>query len=54
MQSLPHDHAEHMAEHIKNIKGFMEKCQVTYKGRPIRTLKSRKAWIDVLLVLKDQ
>ena len=49
-------------EQRKNIKSCKEKCQVTYKGRPIRiipdfsmeTLKVRRSWTNVLHTLKDQ
>ena len=45
----------------KDIKAAREKCQVAYKGRPIRlippfskeTLKSRRIWTDALHTLRD-
>jgi hypothetical protein len=41
------------------LKAVREKCQVTYKGRPIRitpdfspeTMKARRSWTDVLQIL---
>ena len=46
----------------KILKAVMEKCQVTYKGRPIRitpdfspeTMKPRRAWADVMQPKKTQ
>jgi hypothetical protein len=42
------------------LKAVREKCQVTYKGRPIRitpdispeTMKARRAWTDVIQTLR--
>jgi hypothetical protein len=43
------------------LKAVREKCQVTYKGRPIRitpdfspeTMKARTSWIDVIQTLRE-
>jgi hypothetical protein len=43
------------------LKVVREKCQVTYKGRPIRitpdvspeTMKARRSWTDVLQTLRE-
>jgi hypothetical protein len=45
----------------KDIKGSKGKCQVTYKGRPIRitpdfspeTMKARISWADVIKTLRE-
>jgi hypothetical protein len=42
-------------------KAVREKCQVTYKGRPIRNtpdfspeiMKARRSWTDVILTLRE-
>ena len=44
-----------------NIKSSKRKCQVTYKGRPIRiipdfslkTMKARRSWIDLIQTLRE-
>jgi hypothetical protein len=43
------------------LKAVREKCQVTYKGRPIRitldfsaeTMKARRSWADVIQTLRE-
>ena len=43
------------------LKAVREKCQVTYKGKPIRitpdfspeTMKARRAWTDVIQTLRE-
>jgi hypothetical protein len=43
------------------LKAVREKCQVTYKGRPIKitpefspeTMKARRSWTDVTLTLRE-
>ena len=43
------------------LKGVREKCQVTYKGRPItitpdispETMKARRSWTDVIQTLRE-
>jgi hypothetical protein len=43
------------------LKAVREKCQVTYKGRPIRitpdlspeTMKARRSWTDVIQTLRE-
>ena len=44
------------------LKAAREKCQITYKGRPIRimpdfsteTMKARRAWADVIQTLREK
>ena len=46
---------------IKILTAAKEKCQVTYRGRPIRitpdfsleTMKARMSWSSVIQILKD-
>ena len=43
------------------LKAIREKCQLTYKGRPIRitpdfsteTMKARRSWADVIQTLRE-
>jgi hypothetical protein len=43
------------------LKAVREKCQVTYKGRPIRitpdlspdTMKAKRSWTDVMQILRE-
>jgi hypothetical protein len=43
------------------LKAVREKCQVTYKGRPIRitsdfspeTMKAKRSWTDVIQTLRE-
>jgi hypothetical protein len=38
------------------LKAVREKCQVTYKGRPIRIMpekKARRSWVDLIQTLRE-
>jgi hypothetical protein len=58
---LAHNNQNAKSTEQRILKEVKEKCQVTYKDRPIRntpdfsieTVKTRKAWTDILQPLKN-